>query len=861
MRILTSPKNPLIPEHTSIQILLLIFFGVIMCCIRTIPIYDTIFTNWPSDYGKFVNFASDDAVYHMRLVHNTIHHFPWRIFFDPFTHIPFGNQIHFGPLFTLIIASISLLIGCGHPTPDLINAVGAYTPVIMGALCLLPIYFIAKKLFGKTAAIITAFIFTFLPGEFLQRSSLGFTDHHVAETLFSTITCAFLIYALNTANTLNCSLKNLCWQSHRIAIMYSLLAGISFGLFVLVWPAALMFGAIFLLFFIIQLLIDHFHNRRTEYLLLLTIIIYTAPTLMVLPYAIINAKLELTYYSLTQPLMLISMLSVFVICYMIHLVFKRSKLTKDLYSIALAAIFILTIFIVHRYTPQLYAVIKDGCKLLFEPTEGMRTISEIRPSLIDLTGNSFTLAIFWRTYVLAAPLALIGFGVLSYRAHKYLHPTEIFLLTWSTAILLTACAQCRFNYYFAINVATLAGCYCIYPSINLSLNSPNKTIPLILRKAFICAACAGFAAFMLHSIYQNILSNLQITREKYNTFIWLKHHTPDPQGKIIHKNFSYASGYYPIPKNPKFTYPYPDSAYGIMAWWDIGHQITYIAERIPNANPFQLGIIESNNKIGAAPFFTSLDEETAVKNLDHTKSRYILIDYQTAFNIKGIGIWCHDTDNWTTNIKIQTILPEEKLALEVPVDSKKFSRSIMNRLFYNDADGLQHFRLIHESDGDYHVALRQAAFKPNFSTNQTTLHLKNFSENAINPPFWTNKEKTVLTYQSRPPVKKLKVYEKVKGATIIGKVPTNIADNTHAELILKLKTKYNRIFVYRQTTKIIRGQYEFIVPYPTTAMSSDDYHYDIQAIGNYKVKIGNKEREISVPETAIMLGQIINVPK
>src|SRR3972149_8083465 len=159
-----SKKINLIPEDNLRQILLLAIFAAIMIFIRTAPIYHRIFTDWPGDYGDFVNFSADDAVYHMRLVHNTLHHFPWRVFFDPFTHFPFGNQIHFGPIFTLIIAGAALIAGLGHPTPELVNIIGAYTPVVMGALCLIPVYFIARNLFEKTAAIITVFILTFLPG-------------------------------------------------------------------------------------------------------------------------------------------------------------------------------------------------------------------------------------------------------------------------------------------------------------------------------------------------------------------------------------------------------------------------------------------------------------------------------------------------------------------------------------------------------------------------------------------------------------------------------------------------------------------------------------------------------------------------
>ena len=42
-----------------------------------------------------------------------------------------------------------------------------------------------------------------------------------------------------------------------------------------------------------------------------------------------------------------------------------------------------------------------------------------------------------------------------------------------------------------------------------------------------------------------------------------------------------------------------------MSWWDYGHMITYIAKRIPNANPFQAGVAGPN---GAAAYFMSQSE-------------------------------------------------------------------------------------------------------------------------------------------------------------------------------------------------------------------------------------------------------------
>ena len=75
----------------------------------------------------------------------------------------------------------------------------------------------------------------------------------------------------------------------------------------------------------------------------------------------------------------------------------------------------------------------------------------------------------------------------------------------------------------------------------------------------------------------------------------------------------------------KDTFTYPNSSYGVMSWWDYGHMITYIAKRIPNANPFQAGV---SGPDGAAAFFMATNESTADTILDHDGTRYVITDIE-----------------------------------------------------------------------------------------------------------------------------------------------------------------------------------------------------------------------------------------
>jgi dolichyl-diphosphooligosaccharide--protein glycosyltransferase len=139
--------------------------------------------------GSYVNFQ-DDANYHMRLIENMVQHFPQRISFDPYTQYPLGETVPFAPFFDFLIALFIWIAGLGHPSLALTYIMGAYYPAVLGALIVIPVYFIGKELFNnRNAGLLAAGLIAIAGGEILNRSLLGFTDHHIAEALFSTTAC------------------------------------------------------------------------------------------------------------------------------------------------------------------------------------------------------------------------------------------------------------------------------------------------------------------------------------------------------------------------------------------------------------------------------------------------------------------------------------------------------------------------------------------------------------------------------------------------------------------------------------------------------------------------------------------------
>ncbi|MBK5190836.1 MAG: glycosyltransferase family 39 protein [Methanosarcinales archaeon] len=310
---------------------LFIVFGVALI-IRTVLPYDTVFKDT-------VRFASDDAVFHMRLVENALfgNHFPSRPFFDAYTFFPHGTALHFAPLFDQIIIFATWIISLGAPTIAVMEAVGAYYPAILGALVVFPVYIIGRELYNKYAGLIAAVLVATLPGQFLSRSVIGFTDHHIAETLLSTIAVMFLVLALKRAkeelsegDILNRLAKSprewmksknfpfLCyigvivllfqvmpwawwvfisfilfllaplifsfWKKPDSYLLYACLAGMALGFYLLTWYAGLFFIFIMFAYGVIHYTINGLRGERNEYICITLIPIFLISLLMLLPF-------------------------------------------------------------------------------------------------------------------------------------------------------------------------------------------------------------------------------------------------------------------------------------------------------------------------------------------------------------------------------------------------------------------------------------------------------------------------------------------------------------------------------------------------------------------------------------------------
>jgi len=717
MNTITARIRARLSKRAICGIALLIIFGIALALRVSVP-YENIFT------GDGIIFGGKDPWYHMRLVENLVQHFPHRIAFDPFTFYPFGQDVPFAPFFDLLLGFVIWVIGLGSPSQHTIETVGAYFPAILGALVTIPVYFIGRELFNRNVGLLSAGLIAILPGQFLYRSLLGFTDHHIAEFLFSTTAALFLILAIKRAKEKETSFSHIRsrdWANLRKPLIYALLAGLALGIYLLSWVGGPLFVFIIFVYMIIQYIIDHLRGKSSDYLCIIGVPMFLIALIMVIPFS--NSLLygELVIASLTICMLTPAVLSG------ISLLMAQRSMKPAYYPLALAGLGLASVGVFYAIDPSLLDSML-GRFDVFTTGAAAETIAEVQ-SLLSIGG--LTQIVFYFTTGIF--LALIALGLIIHAQVKGWNSEKIFLIVWCLIMLAAMLAQSRFAYYFAVNVALLAGylCWRILESSWSRLREalpederenekevqgkePRRSLGYYLNARYVRDATwalivflisgkregakkkeaaksvrsrfraryAGMAGIAMIVFLVAFVPNIGVAigdagetggpnEAWYSSLIWMRDNTPDPFGD---PNFYYEL--YDKPTGARYDYPgprydYPESAYGVMNWWDYGHWITRIAHRIPNSNPFQTGAKLS------AQFFTAQDESSANELLDMRGHKYVIIDYKMATTIfASIGIWARESESHF----LEAYMPAEGVGLKI-LYYPEYYRSMCSRLY------------------------------------------------------------------------------------------------------------------------------------------------------------------------------------
>ncbi|HTY53484.1 MAG TPA: oligosaccharyl transferase, archaeosortase A system-associated [Methanomicrobiales archaeon] len=820
--------------------------------------------------------ASDDPLYNFRQVELIIRHFPAYPWFDPMTLFPQGQTIYWGPLFPTIAAVACMLLGM-TTRPDIVFLSQLIPPVM--AVAMVPLVFlIGRRMVDWRTGLIAALFIAIVPGQFLQRSLFGYFDHHIAEVLFSTLFClgyiSILVYTKK--NPVDLSKR----ETLRTPAILSLLTAVAYLLGLFTMPTMILFALIVAAFTLVQYVWDFFRGRSSDYLLLANTIIFGVAILGLLAFGIKHPTLDLSRYTVGHiyAYLMIIIATGFLAW---HARYMKGRPWFH-HVLSLAGVAAAGAVLLFALLPGVYSILIASLFAFFGTQPVTLTVQEAR---------GWDLLLAWLTFQYGLVLMGIGIAAVIYSNWREEHPDQIYVLVWSLIVLFATVQHVRYEYYLAVNIAILsafaagialdrgwAGARSLFVKAAVPEEEPEKKTrqkeerarrkvkqgakekkekaPKRSRSPWILAL-AGVTALALLFTYSSLAYDALYSQgtimngDWKESLEWMGNHTPDP-----------GVDYYGIFDKANFTYP--ASAYGVMSWWDYGHQITFIARRIPNANPFQAGVA---GPTGAAAYFMTQSEDYANMVADKLGTRYIVTDIEMdSPKFWAMATWFNASVN-DTAYNPAYYVPSQTTEGQyegVKLNNQSYYETMVSRL--HNFDGSMavaskvyyiEYQLPEVSGLDAPLITKAQVVDAGVAKNMTASYNANAAQgtlaNAVSQAIFLPVQDVPalrhyrLVHESPssvfsnitsdvPDIKYVKVFEYVKGAHIKGQ----------GTIALDLITNQGRKFTYRQES--VNG--EWVVPYSTQGNP-----YEVMALGKYRVE--GSTRTVDVPESAVMQGATV----
>lgn len=864
-------ENGLSRYKTPFIIAILVLFSILVLWIRLLPL----FTLNGNDILNIV--GSDDPLYNLRQIESMTRNFPAYGWFDAMTLFPTGNTIHWGPLFIWIISAICIVAGAAT-RPEIIQLSLAIPPVM--AVIMIPVIFLlVRKISDWKTGLFAAGFITVVAGQYFFRSLYGYLDHHIAEVLFSTIFSLAYISALGYMKKNPVDLSR--FETLRIPLVYAVLTGIAFILGLYTMPTMILFALIVTVFTVIQFVWDFYRKQPGDYLLILNAIVFGMATTGFLLIGVQTEGMALNFYTIGHPLAYLMLILGTAVLWGLSRYLREKGFF--VYTGTIVAIGIVAAGFLFVALPEVFNSLIGGIFEFFGQNALALTVQEAR---------SWTVEEAWATFNWGLVLMAGGFIVMILRSIREERPDQHYVLIWSAFILISAWQHIRYEYFLAVNIAILSG-ICIGYIFNWSYRSaagflqkgsatdsslakpaagqrppkkgaagkhqkaaaPKPKSPesragtwklLVLAGAFILALLFVYSS--LTAEYQVASSGvINMNPDWRESLEWMGENTPDT-----------GVDYYTVYNKASFTYP--ATAYGVMSWWDYGHMITYIAKRIPNANPFQAGVA---GPYGSAAYFMADTEDKANAIADHQGTRYVITDIEMdTLKFWAMATWFNATLGREPYQK-DFLIPDQNnpnMYVSATLYGAPYYESMVSRLHNFDGSEVTAGTAVYVEyeDPDENQPLPAIIRAQKIDAAQAVAMAAQFNRQApegrgadvvssgLTEPI-TNLSalrhyrlvhESPSSVYSAPGVdlRYVKVFEYVRGAVIRG-------DGT---IELPVVSDAGRRFTYRQ--KSVNGT--FVVPYSTAGSP-----YGVKATGKYRIT--GTGREFDVSEDAVRQGTVI----
>ncbi len=197
---------------------------------------------------------------------------------------------------------------------------------------------------------------------------IGFTDHHVAESLFSTLFMMFFMLALISAKKNKLRFEDVFNKNFKVLkepLLYSVLAGVMYSAYQLSWPGGSLFLLIALVYAIFQYVLDNFRNESSDYLGFTGVVTCLVSTILILPFVHPDMGFSLYYYSWFHVITTLGAMACFAALSFIEREFKRKKMKAYYYPLLILGAGILGLIVLKILSPSLYSLIISAPNTVF----------------------------------------------------------------------------------------------------------------------------------------------------------------------------------------------------------------------------------------------------------------------------------------------------------------------------------------------------------------------------------------------------------------------------------------------------------------------------------------------------------------
>jgi dolichyl-diphosphooligosaccharide--protein glycosyltransferase len=413
--------------------LLIILLSLCIATIfRIVLPWDAVFTS----NGVF--FQGVDAYYYLHIADLTAQNGMTLPKFDPYFDFPMG--LDYSQLassynaYGYFIALLAWVIALGHPTKQVIDAVGALHPAILGILALIPLfvitYLLTKNKWVASGAILLGSV---MPGEYMGRAMLGSADTHCLEIFLFSYLMTFTVMALTDG---------------KLRILYIVLSGLFATAYLVIWQGAVIYVILIAGFSCLWLIWSRIKGNP-DYKTICTIAAILSISMVL--YLIMSSNSS-AVFMLIAPLIIMILL--------IGYTAFTPKLKNWVYLLPLGVVitvlvgFVASVKFVGYYTypTWFYYMVNQAYNLVAWHVQS--TTAEELPLLITLGTVSPEVPLAY--FSVAFYLTFIGIGMIIYKWLKHNNMNMFMLLVWTVILLIPTLAMRRFSYYFAINVVILS---------------------------------------------------------------------------------------------------------------------------------------------------------------------------------------------------------------------------------------------------------------------------------------------------------------------------------------------------------------------------------------------------------------------